>query len=171
MYEVEMTHFFFGGGANCECSLKRTWIEQLYFFLQENAALCDEVARTEAKLPRARAERRFLLLRLLHYQALTGQSILDSDRQTAKKEAEKKKQAEKTSKEKKTEKVAKREKDKEKKEEKEKDKDKDKDKEKKKDKNRHKHKKNKKNTKGIMSKMLVFLALYLYNVLILVTLI
>ncbi|XP_072166322.1 uncharacterized protein [Diadema setosum] len=110
----------------------RRLIKALVF---ENAALCDEVARTEAKLPRARAERRFLLLRLLHYQALTGQSIVESDRQTARKEAAlKEKEAEKKTKEK-NEKVAKKEKEKEK------------EKEKKKDKNRHKHKKNKKAAK------------------------
>ncbi|XP_063960012.1 uncharacterized protein LOC129266127 [Lytechinus pictus] len=99
----------------------------------ENAALCDEVARTEAKLPRARAERRFLLLRLLHYQALTGKPLLDNDQQPAvKKETNtKEKEAEKTNRKEKTEKVAR----------------KDKDRERKKDKNRHKHKKNKKGSK------------------------
>lgn len=101
----------------------------------ENAALCDEVSRAEAKLPRARAERRFLLLRLLHYQALTGQSIQESDQQTAKKEAaQKEKEVAKVARKEKAEKMTKKEKEKEK--------------EKKKDKSRHKHKKNKKSSKA-----------------------
>uniref|UniRef100_A0A8D2JA29 INO80 complex subunit E N-terminal domain-containing protein n=1 Tax=Varanus komodoensis TaxID=61221 RepID=A0A8D2JA29_VARKO len=37
----------------------------------ENAALCDEIARLEAKYLRVREERRFLLARLLQAQALT----------------------------------------------------------------------------------------------------
>uniref|UniRef100_A0A8B9BL65 INO80 complex subunit E N-terminal domain-containing protein n=1 Tax=Anser brachyrhynchus TaxID=132585 RepID=A0A8B9BL65_9AVES len=38
----------------------------------ENGALCDEVARLEAKCLRARDERRFLLTRLLQLRALAG---------------------------------------------------------------------------------------------------
>eukprot|EP00057_Strongylocentrotus_purpuratus_P033128 XP_790301.3 PREDICTED: transforming growth factor beta regulator 1 [Strongylocentrotus purpuratus] len=105
----------------------------------ENAALCDEVSRTEAKLPRARAERRFLLLRLLHYQSLTGKPLLDTDQQpTVKKEKEtEKKETEKMGRKEKTEKVARKEKDRERK----------------KVKNRHKHKKNKKASKDADKKL------------------
>ncbi|XP_028942251.1 transforming growth factor beta regulator 1, partial [Antrostomus carolinensis] len=38
----------------------------------ENGALCDEVARLEAKWLRAREERRFLLIRLLQLRAVVG---------------------------------------------------------------------------------------------------